>query len=101
MSTTTSPCVEAMHNTRVTRCLVDPSLAINSEAVANYESFLARLQLDGVSTNDVQVIVPRIPLAALIAAHFDEQIIIAGETADLSGNSSLKYVCLLQMACRR
>ncbi len=80
---------------------VDPSLAINSKAVADCESLLARLQLDGVSIHDVQVIVPRIPLAAPIAAHFDEQIIIAGETADLSGNCSLKCVCLLQMACRR
>ncbi len=80
---------------------VDPSLAINSEAAADCESLLARLQLDGVSINDVQVIVPRIPLAALIAAHFDERIITAGETADLSGSNSLKCVCLLQTAFHR
>jgi hypothetical protein len=46
-------------------------------------------------------IMPRIPLAALIAAHFDEQIIIAGTTAVLLANSSLKWVCLLQTARRR
>jgi hypothetical protein len=40
-------------------------------------------------------IVPRIPLAALIAAHFDEQIIIDGTTEVLFANRSLKCICLL------